>query len=134
MPATISLSSIPTQSNPSMPESTTFPHLEMVDFKLPIGDELPSLSSGLTQNGVVMPDWPALPSIDTLEGKEIDKDYFNIDRLNKVNEKRLNDIEIINTKPQTPDIDALDKKLFNFLDREGGNNHNFSSAVTSHGE
>ena len=58
------------------------------------------------------------PEIDDVAKQNVDVDFYNIDRLNTVNKKRLHGLADIKKNTTRPSLDELDKELFNFLDRE----------------
>ncbi|CAI2387468.1 unnamed protein product [Moneuplotes crassus] len=105
------------------PYKHVFPDLEKVDFRLPehqrvddmLGDNKKILNI-VTENYV--PNEHDVYTIKNDVDEQIDADFNNIDRLNKVNKKRLFDIDKNLPRSSTPDYDELDGNLFSFLDKE----------------
>jgi len=96
------------------PYKEVFPDLEKMDFRLPENKSLMELS-GETRK---LLDWVDpidndkvhYPSVDDVAKQNIDVDFYNIDRLNTINKKRLHGIANVSAnKPTHPDLDNLDK-------------------------
>ena len=105
------------------PYQHVFPDLEKVDFRLPenfqvdniLGDNKGRLS--FVSDEYIPNEHDFFTVRNNLEDR-IDVDYNNISRLNKVNKKRLFDIDKNLPRSSTPDYDELDSNLFSFLDKE----------------
>ena len=98
-----------------------FPRYDRITFRLPEHlniDELKGTSKGLIGHIDVLDGHWKFPSVDDVARRDLDVDFFDIDRLNAVNSKRIAEIDAAEKKPGTPDLDELDKKLFDFLDQE----------------
>lgn len=105
------------------PYQHVFPDLEKVDFRLPENfkiDEM--LSDNKGKLDFIAYDYlPNEHDVYTIKNDvedQVDVDLNNIDRLNKVNKRRLFDIDKDMPRSSTPDYDELDKNLFSFLDKE----------------
>jgi len=103
-------------------QKDVFPDLEKVDFRLPEKKGLFEMP-GETQR---LLDWidPIdndhyhYPEVDDVAKENIDVDFFNIDRLNTINKKRLHGLANVEGRPTQPTLNDLDKRLFNYLDKE----------------
>lgn len=104
------------------PYKPVFPDLEKVDFRLPENKSLYELSGDthklLNHIDPIDNGYFHYPQIDDVAKQNIDVDFFNIDRLNTINKKRMHQLSSIDAKPTDPDLDQLDRRLFNFLDWE----------------
>ena len=105
------------------PYKHVFPDLEKVDFRLPENfrvDEILSDNRGRLDfvTNDYLPNEHDVYTIKNNVEDQVDVDLNNINRLNKVNKKRLFDIDKNLQRASTPDYDELDRNLFNFLDKE----------------
>ena len=99
-----------------LPHMKQFPRLDKVTFRLPEHLGISELKSVLGRQETGPGQWQ-FPDVEDVGKKGLDVDFLNIDRLNKVNTKRLHELAVCD-RPSTPDLDAMDKKLFDFLDKE----------------
>jgi len=105
------------------PYQHVFPDLEKVDFRLPENfrvDEMLGDNKGKLDfiNYDYRPSEHDVYTIKNDVEDQVDVELNNIDRLNKVNKKRLFDIDKNLPRSSTPDYDELDSNLFSFLDKE----------------
>ena len=99
------------------PYQHIFPDLEKVDFRLPenfqvddiLGDNKGRLSF-VTDD--YLPSEQNFYKVDNNLQERVDIDLNNITRLNKVNKKRLFDVDKNIPRSSTPDYDELDSNLF----------------------
>lgn len=91
------------------PYKKIFPDLECVDFRLPENKSLYELSGDTRKllNHIDPIDNGNFhyPEIDDVAKQNIDVDFYNIDRLNTINKKRLHGIAEIKNKTTDPSLD-----------------------------
>jgi len=58
------------------------------------------------------------PSVDDIAKQDIEVNFFDVERINAANHNRLEDLKGMKHSVSEPQLDSLDKKLYDFLDKE----------------
>ncbi|CDW87729.1 rcc1 and btb domain-containing protein [Stylonychia lemnae] len=101
--------------------------------KLKKEGELPSDSKVIQNNSIKIMDdmWPQLPTLDDFCKEKMNQDIFKAESLNKVNARRLQDLDKFQLSQDA--LDKIDNQMFDFLNRES-NKQVINAAVDGNGD